>query len=414
MTMRTRFMSAGLLAAVLGFTLNLDHPTRVLGVRHAAAADSMRRDVAKPVVDAQNLMKDKKYAEALAKLQETDAITNKSPYEVFAIEQTRGIAAYSSGQMDVAAKSFEAAIESGKMPPADQPNIMDALTSIHFQAKNYEKVVAWGERYFAAGGKSRDTRVRMTYSRYLMGDYKTAINELNSEVAASEQAGQTPSEQTLQILANCYLKSDDKVGYTRVLGLFVQYYPEPKYWAELITRNQKAAGGNTRYALDYYRLMRATDNVREAGEFTEMARRALEVYPAEARTVIEEGFAKGVLGSGPNAAEQKKLRDQIAKAAAEDQKILSKSGGEAKDPDAQVSNGYAFVTMGQTDKGIALIEKAIAKGGLKRADQAALLLGVAYLQAGNKENAVKSLQAVGGTDGAAEVAKLWLLYANKH
>ena len=412
--MRSRFLTASLLAVALGFTINIDQPAGGIGLRQAMAADSMRREVAKPVVEAQELMKAKKYAEALAKLQETDAIANKSPYEVFAVEQTRGIAAYSSGQMDIAAKSFEAAIDSGKMPPADQPNIMDALTSLHFQAKNYDKVIAWGQRYFAAGGKSRDTKVRMVYSRYLMGDYKTAIDELNAEVAASEQAGQPPAEQTLQILANCYLKVDDKAGYTRVLGLFVQYYPEPKYWAELITRTQKAAGNNIRFTLDYYRLMRATENVKEAGEYMEMSRRALEIFPAEAKTVIEEGFAKGVLGAGANAADQKKLRDQITKAAAEDQKLLGKSGGEAKDPDAQVSNGYAFVTMGQVDKGIALIEKAIAKGGLKRPDEASLRLGMAYLQAGDRANALKNLKSVGGNEGAAEVAKLWAFYANKH
>lgn len=413
--MRSRFIPASLVAVVLGFSLNFSDSSVQMGLPQAQAAkDSLRSEVAKPMIAAQEFLKTKKYAEALAKIQETDAIANKTPYETFAIEQTRGIAAYSSGQMDVAAKAFEAAIESGKMPAADQPNIMDALTSIYFQAKNYEKVVAWGQRYFSAGGKSPDTKTRMVYSRYLMADYKTAANELNAEIAANEQAGQPPAEQTLQILANCYLKLNDTDGYTRVLGLFVQYYPDPKYWAELITRSQKAAGANNRYSLDFYRLLRATGNVKEAGEYMEMSRKALEVYPAEARTIIEQGFAKGVLGAGPSAAEQKKLREQIAKAAAEDQKLLSKTSGEAKDPDAQVSNGYAFVTMGQFDKGIALIEKAIAKGGLKRPDEATLHLGMAYLEAGDKVSALKHLQAVAGTDGAAQVAKLWILYSKKN
>ena len=85
----------------------------------------------------------------------------------------------------------------------------------------------------------------------------------------------------------------------------------------------------------------------------------------------------------------------------------------AKEGNDLVQIGYAYVTMGQADKGIPLIEQAIAKGGLKRPEDAKLRLGLALLQSGakNKSKAVQTLRSVQGADGAADLGRLWALYA---
>jgi len=51
--------------------------------------------------------------------------------------------------------------------------------------------------------------------------------------------------------------------------------------------------------------------------------------------------------------------------------------------------GYANVTAGKYDAGIEMIEKALKTGGMKFEDDAKLHLGMAYLQAGKKANAIK-------------------------
>jgi hypothetical protein len=86
----------------------------------------------------------------------------------------------------------------------------------------------------------------------------------------------------------------------------------------------------------------------------------------------------------------------------------------AKGGDELVRVGYTYVTMGQVDKGIATIEQGIAKGGLKRPEDAKLHLGLAQLQSGkNKGKAVQTLRSVQGNDGAADLGRLWAVYANQ-
>ena len=127
-------------------------------------------------------------------------------------------------------------------------------------------------------------------------------------------------------------------------------------------------------------------------------------------------IAKGVLGAGAEADRHKRLRDLANKQTDDDRKALAedeKAAASAKDGEASVKVGYAFVTNGDLDKGIAMIEQGIAKGGLKRAEDAKLHLGMAYLQSGNRAKAVQALRSVTGTDGAADLARLWIAHGGR-
>ena len=80
---------------------------------------------------------------------------------------------------------------------------------------------------------------------------------------------------------------------------------------------------------------------------------------------------------------------------------------------ALVNVGFAYVSGGQFDTGIPMMEQGIARGGIPRPEVAKLHLGIAYLSAGRKADAVRTFQSVGGTDGTAELARLWLIFAQR-
>jgi hypothetical protein len=110
------------------------------------------------------------------------------------------------------------------------------------------------------------------------------------------------------------------------------------------------------------------------------------------------------------------LKDLVGKTVPDDQAGLDAKAAAAKaapDGIALVQTGMDYVGYKQFDKGIPLIEAGIAKGGLKHPDDAKLHLGYAYLQAGQKSKAIQALKSVQGTDGAADLARLWLIYANQ-
>jgi hypothetical protein len=72
-----------------------------------------------------------------------------------------------------------------------------------------------------------------------------------------------------------------------------------------------------------------------------------------------------------------------------------------------------LVYGGQAAKGVQLIQQGIAKGGLKRPEDAKLHLGIAQLAAGEKAKAQATFKSVQGKDGTADLARLWALYARR-
>lgn len=398
--MSRRFIVAGLLGLLL-----------VSG--GLQAQEALRPEVGKPLQAAQELIKAKKYKEALAKIRDADAVGSKNAHETLTIERMRFVAANGSNDAEAAARSLDSLLAAGKLSASEQQQYMQAVAVAYYRAKEYGKAISWTQRYFKDGGSDGQMRTVLVQSYYLNGDYANAAKELSVAVQATEKAGGKPDQDRLEMLAGCYLKLNDMNGYTSALEKLATWYPKKEYWADLLTRIQKKPGFADRLSLDVYRLKLASGIVGGAGDYMEMAQLALQQgYPMEAKKIVDEGYAKNLLGAGGDTERHKRLRDLVNKQLAEDQKGLAqgeKQAAAAKEGTGLVNIGLNLVFNGQSDKGLALMEQGIGKGGLKRPDDARLHLGYAYLLAGQKAKATQTFKAVQGADGSADLARLWLL-----
>jgi hypothetical protein len=376
------------------------------------AADTVRPEVGNPLKAAQALNHSGKHREALAKINEAEAVSGKTAYESFLIQQMRGSVAMSAGDTATAIKSFEAVLSSGRVSGREQQQMVQAVAVGYYKMKEYAKAAQWSQRYFKEGGSDPAMRTVLLQSYFLGNDCASVSKMLGS---AGEEGGRRPSEEELQILANCYLREKDTGGYVSAIERLVVYYPKKEYWTDLLSRVQKKPGFSDRLGVNVYRLRLATGNLTSASDYMEMAQLALQAgVPAEAKIVVDKGYASGALGKGDQAARQGRLRDLVAKTLAESQSNRAKDEKDAlASPDGNdlVKVGLEYVYEGKTDKGIALIEQGIRKGGIKRPEDAKLRLGEAELFAGRKARAVQTLKTVHGTDGAADIARLWILQA---
>jgi hypothetical protein len=207
------------------------------------------------------------------------------------------------------------------------------------------------------------------------------------------------------------VQAKDDAGYVRSLERMAMSYPKPEYWSDLLSRVTKQPGFSERLWLDVYRLRLAANLMRNADEYVEMANLALTAgYPSEALKVIDRGLSLSLLGNGKDAANHTALRERASKAAEKDSADLARaesSARSAREGDALVNVGFAHVTAGAPSKGVPLMEQGVAKGNLRRADEARLHLGLALWQAGRKDDAVKVLADVKGNDGSAGLARVW-------
>src|SRR5512137_3025894 len=63
----------------------------------ATKPNTIRPEIAAPLKAAEELAAAKKFQEALAKMREADAVAERTPYETYVIERTRGVIAANAG-----------------------------------------------------------------------------------------------------------------------------------------------------------------------------------------------------------------------------------------------------------------------------------------------------------------------------
>lgn len=380
-----------------------------------AQAQALRPEVGKPLQQAYDLIKAGKGKEALAKVREAEGAPNKTAAESLQIDRMKASAAQRAGDNGTAIQALESL--HGRVGGGEQGQVAEQLAGAYAAARDNAKASQWVQKAQAAGNNSATLKQLQAYLQGNSGDFAAIARDASAAVAAAEHAGRKPDEADLLRLADAQLRTGNAVGQAATLEKLLFNYPKKDYWAIYLSRLQRKSGFSDRFSLDVMRLKLATGSLSKTEEFMEMSQLALQAgLPAEGKAIIDKGFAAGALGVGAEADRHKRLRDLANKQESEGKASIDQRAAAAvaaKEGNDLVLLGYAYATMGQSDKGLPLIEQGIAKGGLKRPEDAKLRMGLAMLQSGkNKAKAVQVLRSVQGADGAADLGRLWALYAN--
>ncbi len=388
----------------------------------AWAQDTLRPAIATPALAAQQLLAAGQFREALAKVAEAEAVADRTPFENFVLDQLRGGAAAGAGDNEVAVRSFEAALRSGRLSAADSLPIIEGLVGTSVRLKDHSRTIEWGRRYVKEGGSKPQIRRALANALAQSGDTAGAVTELQALIAADEQAGRKPGEDLLRLLGASQLKLADNAGHLQTLERLLRHHPKPAYWRDRISALQSQPSFDSVLLVDSYRLLRAAGALEEGAEFVSIGELALLAgLPGEAQAVVDAGFAAGKLGAGADAAKHQNLRERAARAAAADARQLPAVPAPPASADGRslVSLGLAYATSGRADAGITLLEQGIAKGGLPPRDLALARLRLAWLLA-TSATAERTAQAKplfadlqtanGGLSGLGDLARLWLLH----
>lgn len=402
-TFRSRARTLGLASVVA---------VSALAAPLAIAQGTVRPEVGKPLQQASDLLRAGRAKEALAKVREAENVAGITAAERQTIDGMKAAAAQRAGDLGTAIQALEAM--AGRASGAQLGQLAEQLASAYAQQRNNAKASEWLGKAVAAGNNSPAVRQLQQYLQSTSGDYAAIARDAAAAVAAAESAGRRPDEGELLRLADAQQKTGATAGYVNTLEKLLLNYPKKDYWSAFLGRLPRKSGFSPRYELDVMRLRLATGTLGKTDEFMEMAQLALQAgLPFEAKRIVEQGYKAGALGTGPEAARHQRLRDLADKQAAEAPANLPRQAAEAaaeKEGDGLVKVGYAMVSAGDVDKGLALIQQGLAKGSLKRPDEARLRLGMAQLQSPKtRAQAAQTLRSVKGTDGAADIARLWLI-----
>jgi hypothetical protein len=382
----------------------------------AAPATTVRPELAKILDSAQvqQLISTKNMTELQNRITQAEALPNKTPYESYVVNRIKMVHASVSGNDAGVLAAADEVLKSGFEPKDAQPKLVLAMADIQYKAKNYGASIEQLKRYESMGGDMTSARPLLLRAQYLNKDYAGAKTQLLQVIGDTEKAGKTPTQEDLKLLLSAANETKDTAAYESAVQKMVAYYPSDEMWNEVIRVGVIRKPG---FSQDNYmpvlRLQFAATKTMREDDYIDLAESALrDGFPTEAKNVLDAGYAAGVLGKGANAKAHDALRSRANKGAADDAKNIAAgeaSAAKSKNGAGLVNLGWAYVTMGQHDKGIGFIQQGIAKGGLKQPDEAKIRLAAAQARAGRKDEAIKTFESVKAGGGLSDVARVWAM-----
>lgn len=385
----------------------------------AASSDhTVREQIGKPLQQAEQLLKEKQYRKAFELLKAASAVSGKSPYEEYAIDEITAAAEIGGGDYAGAVQSLKAVIATNVLPKDETLKRRLSIAQLEYQMKDYSGAVASAESYYQDGGTGVEARRLMAQSYYLEHDYSDAAKTIVTVLNVEAHSGQPPDEALLLSLAESDYKIKNWHGYIDSLEQLVASHPKHEYWNEVCQAVGQQPGFAPRLQLDLDRLRASVSAMDTAEQFITAGERALALgFPGDAKSFLRKGYAVGVLGKGSEAAREKRLVDLAERQSEEDMQGLpaqADAASASSDGLAFEKLGEAYASYGQYDTAAKAFASSLKKGGLKYPGDAELHLGVTDLAAGRTAQAREILNRVRGADGTEDLARLWLIKSAQH
>jgi hypothetical protein len=353
------------------------------------AIAAVRASVGKPLQDAIALLNQKNYAAAKAKVSEAEAVANKTPEETSTIAAVKNAIAINSGDTST-------------------PQGAKAKFANDYNARKFKDVIADGDALKKNGILDASSMQIIAQAYYESGDKAGCEKYIKSNFSS-------PGDTTLELLMRCAYDNQDDDTQRSALETLVAHTGKPEYWSNLLKLSEHAQGMRDADTLSVYRLKLLTGTISGKDEYFLLAQLALQLgFAPEAQAVIVKGQAAV---KELNDARTNKLLELAKGQAAADVANLSKNLAAAN----AAPQGDALVKIAEDQWGQGKAKDAIgtAQAALKKPltdkNHATIILGMAYLGAGQKGDAVKTFDSVKGPAGDknAMVAHLWSLYARR-
>ena len=367
-----------------------------------------RREVGTPINDALKLVEAKDWAGALAKVQQADAVKDKTPYEEFMVAKYLAYIGVTKEPQDIpgATVAVNRQIASGGAPDEEKPNMYSMGMLLNYAAMDYAKVIQSAEELQKLNQPLNDSQYIV-----LAQAYYSTMDFMNAAKVAKAASDQKATPENLGLLLNSQAKLMDDAGYRVTLDRLATVSTQPEVWGQVMDFALDAVSkgptdGQDHRLLNVYRLAMIVGTMRDV-DYAAMATIDLtNGLPNEAK----EALAKGNRTTGD-------LVTQTNTMLANDQGSLTGLAAEAAkqtNGEIDVKLGESYMTYGRHDDAVTALRAGIQKGGLKDLPDAQTTLGIALYKAGRKEEALAEFRkAEMASSPSGVVAHTWALFLQR-
>jgi hypothetical protein len=385
----------------------------------AAPAPQFSKGFQKAAGKVQKLVQEQKWAEVLEGLKPLEALEGLTPDDRNVIFSWKLQALRGVGDEAAINAFLEQWLESGHAQPAQVGPIHQQLAAWYNKQKDGEKTRYHYRKFIEATPDASAQEYETLGRLYFQADQNAeAVTWLGKAIDTSRAAGEKPKELWFQLRDQCYVELEDAPNRLANLEALVREFPKAEYYSRVLALYSQGSGDDRMLMLHGFRLAMTDTGLETVGQYLTYADLAVSVgSPGEGERALEKGMSAGIVPSGGS---NQQLLAEAKAAAARDRRDLQKDFAAAEkgangEVDAKI--GLGFLSIGQPEQAVAAIQRGLAKGGVKRLDDANLTLGAALAELGRYGEAqaafAKAAEAAGAGSWMARMAGLWEAYARR-
>jgi TolA-binding protein len=376
------------------------------------------KDFRKNAGPVQKDVEEQKWPEVLVGIEKLEALPDLTTDDHKVILSWKLAAQQATGDKAGLMATLETFLEGGYASPQQIGPMNQQLAAWYNSQKDMPKTVLHYRAFIDATADPTTDELETMGRLYLQtGNDQEGVNWLGKAIAAAEAAGEKPKEIWFQLMDRSFVDLNQGEKRLENLEALVENYPKPDYYSRILAIYAQGSKDDRTVMLNAYRLAFNDVGLGTVGEYLGYADQALVAgSPGEALRAMERGMKDGVV---PSVGTNQQTLQEARTAVARDKKDLpADAASAAKNPkgEVDVKVGLGFYSQGDWNKAVEAIQRGLAKGGVKRVDDANLLLGASLVELGKypEAKAAFAAAAAASTDVYMKhIAGLWSALADR-
>ncbi len=374
---------------------------------------AMSQKVYEKLTEIQELVEEKNYANAQRMIDEMGkGKTKLSDYERAQIFNLEGYSYYLQERYAEAIKSYEKVLAQPDLPEALVLSTLKTMAQLQFTQEDYQGALVTIDRLMQAVTEpSADIFMLKGQALFQLERYDDALGPIKTAIDMYRDQGRPPKENWLLLLRVIYFERNDYDNMLKVVKELLVYYPKDTYILTLAGIYSEQ--GDTKKQLALTEVLYEKGMLNSASNVTNLANLYLmHGLPYKAAVLLQTEMDKKVVEANER---NLRLLSQSWYQAREDQKAippLKLAAGMSEDGELYIRLGQSHINLEQWKDAASAIQKGLKIGGLKRSDQANIMLGMALFNQKRLTQARRAFERANRDKRSARTASQWIQYVD--
>ncbi|MEL7451060.1 MAG: tetratricopeptide repeat protein [Pseudomonadota bacterium] len=374
---------------------------------------AMREKVYKRLAKAQEAMEAGDPGTALSELESLKRQKDLNSYELAQMHTFYGYLYFDKEDYPNAIRSYENVLAQEALPLAMETGTRYSLAQLYFATENYPKAVEALNAWFkVANNPGPDPYILLGQAYYQTKEYNKAIPPILKGMELAQERGKEIKENWYLILRVIYFEQGENQKVADILETLVRLYPKKEYWIQL--SGMYGELGKPRQQTLAYEMAYLQGLLTSGREIVTLSQLLLQSeVPYRAATILEKAINDGsVEGNAKNY----RLLSQAWMVAAEDEKAIPALVEAARlsgDGELDVRLAQSYLNTDNWEGAVDAAKSGIAKGGVKRVDQANMILGMALYELERYNEALRAFREAAKDSRSAKVGAQWVQHIEK-